>query len=49
VDGDAIVLGPPFVVTDEELVRIGDVLGEAIEAAGAAVAGDPTSAAAGTA
>ncbi|HSL34599.1 MAG TPA: aminotransferase class III-fold pyridoxal phosphate-dependent enzyme [Candidatus Limnocylindrales bacterium] len=49
VDGDVIVLGPPFVVTDEELARIGDVLGEAIEAAGAAVAGDPSSAAAGRA
>jgi hypothetical protein len=31
VDGDAIVLGPPFVITDEELVRIGEVLGEAID------------------
>ena len=34
-DGDTILLGPPFVVTDEELVRIADVLAEAMtEAAG---------------
>lgn len=32
VDGDVIVLGPPFVVTDDELVTIGSVLGEAIDA-----------------
>ncbi|MGZ9160782.1 MAG: aminotransferase family protein [Candidatus Limnocylindrales bacterium] len=32
VDGDAILLGPPFVVTDDELVRIADVMGEAIDA-----------------
>jgi adenosylmethionine-8-amino-7-oxononanoate aminotransferase len=30
-DGDQILLGPPFVVTDEELVRIVDVLGSAID------------------
>jgi hypothetical protein len=29
VDGDTILLGPPFIVTDDELVRIADVLGEA--------------------
>jgi len=33
VDGDAILLGPPFIVTDEELVRIADGLGEALDAA----------------
>lgn len=35
--GDSILLGPPFVVTDPELVRIADVLTEAIDivAAGA--------------
>ncbi len=33
VDGDVILLGPPFVVTDEELVRIADALAQAIEAA----------------
>jgi adenosylmethionine-8-amino-7-oxononanoate aminotransferase len=32
-NGDAIVLGPPFVVTDDELVAIVDRLGAAIEAA----------------
>jgi adenosylmethionine-8-amino-7-oxononanoate aminotransferase len=30
-DGDALLLGPPFVVTDAELARIADVLGDAIE------------------
>ena len=30
-DGDQILLGPPFVVTDDELERIVDVLGTAIE------------------
>ncbi len=29
-DGDTILLGPPFVVTDTELVQIADVLAEAI-------------------
>jgi adenosylmethionine-8-amino-7-oxononanoate aminotransferase len=33
VDGDSILLGPPFVVTDAQLERIAAVLGEAIEAA----------------
>ncbi len=37
-DGDTILLGPPFVVTDAELVRIVDVLGNAIDAATSAVA-----------
>jgi hypothetical protein len=37
VDGDVILLGPPFVVTDDELVRIADGLGDAIDAALAAV------------
>ncbi|MBI3744975.1 MAG: aspartate aminotransferase family protein, partial [Chloroflexi bacterium] len=38
-DGDAILLGPPFVVTDEELVTIADVVTNAIDAAtGAATA-----------
>jgi hypothetical protein len=32
VDGDTILLGPPFVVTDPELERIAAVLAEAIEA-----------------
>ena len=30
IDGDTILLGPPFVVTDDELVRIADVLAEAV-------------------
>ena len=30
-DGDQILLGPPFVVTDAELERIVEVLGTAIE------------------
>jgi adenosylmethionine-8-amino-7-oxononanoate aminotransferase len=32
VDGDTILLGPPFVVTDDELERIVAVVAEAIEA-----------------
>ena len=32
-DGDTILLGPPFVVTDDELVRIADALAGAIDAA----------------
>ena len=38
VDGDTILLGPPFVVTDPELERIATVLGESIEVAVAAAA-----------
>jgi adenosylmethionine-8-amino-7-oxononanoate aminotransferase len=33
VDGDVILLGPPFVVTDSELEQISETLGSAIEAA----------------
>ncbi len=33
VDGDQILLGPPFIVTDTELERIADGLGAAIEGA----------------
>jgi adenosylmethionine-8-amino-7-oxononanoate aminotransferase len=29
-NGDAIVLGPPFVVSDEELDRIAEVVAEAV-------------------
>ena len=32
-DGDMILLGPPFIVTDDELERMADVLVEAVEAA----------------
>jgi adenosylmethionine-8-amino-7-oxononanoate aminotransferase len=38
VDGDTILLGPPFIVTDGEMARIVAVLAEAIEAATAAPA-----------
>ena len=37
VDGDTILLGPPFVITDDELARIADGLGEAIDIAVASV------------
>jgi hypothetical protein len=33
VDGDTVLLGPPFVTTDDELVRIADGVAGAIEAA----------------
>jgi adenosylmethionine-8-amino-7-oxononanoate aminotransferase len=33
VDGDTILLGPPFIVTDPELERIAAVLAESIDAA----------------
>jgi adenosylmethionine-8-amino-7-oxononanoate aminotransferase len=39
VDGDTILLGPPFVITDDELIRIANVLGEAIDVAIAAAVG----------
>jgi adenosylmethionine-8-amino-7-oxononanoate aminotransferase len=39
VDGDTILLGPPFVVTDGELVRIADVVAESVDVATASVAG----------
>jgi adenosylmethionine-8-amino-7-oxononanoate aminotransferase len=46
LDGDTILLGPPFVITDNELVRIADVVTEAIAAAIQAVAaiGSPAAA-----
>jgi adenosylmethionine-8-amino-7-oxononanoate aminotransferase len=38
VDGDTILLGPPFVITDAELERIASILADAVEAGvGAAV------------
>jgi adenosylmethionine-8-amino-7-oxononanoate aminotransferase len=33
VDGDTILLGPPFVITDEEMQRVAEVLAESIEVA----------------
>jgi len=38
-DGDTILLGPPFVITDAEMVRVAEVLVEAVEIATASVAG----------
>ncbi len=38
IDGDVIVLGPPFVITDDELVRITNGIGDALDAALAEVA-----------
>ncbi len=36
-NGDTVLLGPPFVVTDAELVKIAETLGDAVEAAAAEV------------
>ncbi len=38
IDGDQVLIGPPFVITDDELVTIADVLAEALDAAVAVVA-----------
>ena len=38
IDGDTILLGPPFVTTDDELTRIADVTAEAIDVATRAAA-----------
>ena len=40
VDGDTILLGPPFVITDAELQSVADVMTEAIDVATASVARD---------
>jgi adenosylmethionine-8-amino-7-oxononanoate aminotransferase len=37
VDGDTILMGPPFVITDAELQRVAEVLAESIEVATAGV------------
>jgi adenosylmethionine-8-amino-7-oxononanoate aminotransferase len=37
-DGDIVLLGPPFVITDDELARIADGLGEALDLALAEIA-----------
>ena len=37
IDGDTILLGPPFVVTDPELERIVEVVGAAVETGTATV------------
>jgi adenosylmethionine-8-amino-7-oxononanoate aminotransferase len=36
-NGDTILLGPPFVITDAELDKIAEILGEAVERATAEV------------
>jgi adenosylmethionine-8-amino-7-oxononanoate aminotransferase len=33
VDGDTILLGPPFVITDEELVTVADAVTQSVDAA----------------
>jgi adenosylmethionine-8-amino-7-oxononanoate aminotransferase len=38
-NGDTILLGPPFVITDAELLRIGEVLADSIDAAATSTAG----------
>jgi hypothetical protein len=38
-NGDTILLGPPFVVTETEMATIAETLGEAVERATAEVAG----------
>ena len=37
-DGDTMLLGPPFIVTDDELIRIADVLTASVDVAAAAAA-----------
>jgi adenosylmethionine-8-amino-7-oxononanoate aminotransferase len=41
VNGDTILLGPPFVVTDEELIRIVAALGDAVDEAVARLEPEP--------
>ncbi|MES2210305.1 MAG: aspartate aminotransferase family protein [Chloroflexota bacterium] len=41
-DGDSILLGPPLIVTDEELVRIADGVAEAVDAGTAVAAVAPS-------
>jgi len=43
VNGDTILIGPPFVITSEEIARIVEVVGEAVDAAIAEIESDPTS------
>jgi adenosylmethionine-8-amino-7-oxononanoate aminotransferase len=38
-NGDTILLGPPFIITDAELLRIGEVLADSIDAASTSLAG----------
>jgi adenosylmethionine-8-amino-7-oxononanoate aminotransferase len=39
VDGDTILLGPPFVITDPELERVADVVAASIDAGTRAASG----------
>jgi adenosylmethionine-8-amino-7-oxononanoate aminotransferase len=39
-NGDSILLGPPFVISDEEIVRIADVVADSIAAAAATAGAD---------
>ena len=39
-NGDTVLLGPPFVVTDEELATIAESLGDAVEKATAEVSAE---------
>ncbi len=39
VDGDSILLGPPFVITDDEMQRVAEVLAEAVDVATSTVSG----------
>jgi adenosylmethionine-8-amino-7-oxononanoate aminotransferase len=41
VDGDAILLGPPFVITDDELLTIADVVAESVDIEARNVAAGP--------
>jgi adenosylmethionine-8-amino-7-oxononanoate aminotransferase len=38
IDGDSILLGPPFVITDAELQRVAEVIAEAVDVATASAA-----------
>ena len=40
-NGDTILLGPPFVVTDAELQRVAEVLADAVDEAVASVEATP--------
>jgi adenosylmethionine-8-amino-7-oxononanoate aminotransferase len=38
IDGDSILLGPPFVITDDELQRVAEVIAESVDVATASAA-----------
>jgi len=33
IDGDTILLGPPFVITDDEMQQVAEVIAEAVDLA----------------